>query len=277
VASLSLMTFVTAAVAETCALSGRFRRVVLRVPDLGDLQLPRGADTSIGVYFGESGAAPGRTYTVRHCDPARRCLTVDVLLHGEGIGTGWAQQAAAGDVVTIGHPGSWYTPRSAATRQLLVADLAGFPALARVLQALPSKPDATAVVEVRDESELDYLPQHPDVEVICSVGTGNGVGHSVVSHLATDRLAAGGWDYCWFAGEATAARAVKNFLRRELHWPFDRFDVMGYWRADADDWGRRYAAIGPSLFAAYQRALAAGKDERLAAEEFDLALERAGL
>jgi hypothetical protein len=52
---------------------------------------------------------------------------------------------------------------------------------------------------------------------------------------------------------------------------------MGYWRRDSGAWDRRYAAVGPSLFDAYQTALAEGKDERVAAEEYDLALERLGL
>ena len=52
---------------------------------------------------------------------------------------------------------------------------------------------------------------------------------------------------------------------------------MGYWRRDSSDWDRRFAPVGPSLYAVYEKALAEGKDEKLAFEEFDEALEQTGL
>ncbi len=57
-------------------------------------------------------------------------------------------------------------------------------------------------------------------------------------------------------------------------WESDQLDVMGYWRSDADAWARRYARVGADLFVAYQRDIAAGKPEKVAAEEFDAALSR---
>src|SRR5215470_16231282 len=42
-----------------------------------------------------------RTYTPRRWDPESRELTVDFLLHGEGPGSSWAQQARPGQVVAV--------------------------------------------------------------------------------------------------------------------------------------------------------------------------------
>jgi NADPH-dependent ferric siderophore reductase len=271
------MELVTAAVVEAVGLGPRFRRLVLHVPELDAVELPTAPDTSIGIYFDGPDAPQGRTYTVRDGDLTSRLITVDILLHGDGPGTRWALRTAPGDIVTIGHPGSWYSPRLSSESQLLVADLAGLPALARVLESLPPNAAALAVVEVVDQGDLDYFPQRSEIEIVSSVGTGNGVAESVLTgyvRAAYDRYP---WQYCWFAGEAGTARAVRKFLRRELLWGFDQFDVMGYWRLDSVAWDKRYAAVGPRLFAAYQQAVADGIDERLAAEEFDLALEQSGL
>ncbi len=271
------MKFAKAVVVETSRLSEHFHRVVLHVPELGDLKLPTAADAAIGMYFDGSDSPSGRTYSVRDCDPVSRQITVDFFLHGDGIGANWAQRAAPADTVTLGHPGSWYKPRPDTYSQLLVADLAGFPALVRVIESLPPDVDAVVVVEVLEESDLDYLPQGLEMEVVASVGTGNGGTESVLSDLVAARPATGERGYCWFGGEASTARALRKYLRRELRWNVNQFDIMGYWRLDSEDWDRRYADVGPVLFAAYQMALAEGKDERLAAEEYDVALERAGL
>ena len=128
-----------------------------------------------------------------------------------------------------------------------------------------------------DDTDLDYLPQRPEIDLVASVGTGNGVTESSLSHLVAKQRVTSTTGYCWFGGEASAARAIRKYLRRELRWNVNQFDIMGYWRLDSEDWDRRYADVGPQLFAAYQRALAEGKDERLAAEEYDTALEQVGL
>jgi len=270
------MGFVTAAVVDALRLSEHFHRVVLQVPELGRLNLPTSADAAIGVYFGAPDSPAGRTYTVRHCDPAQCQITVDFVLHGDGLGANWAHLAAPADTVTLAYPGSWYRPHPDAS-QVLVADLAGFPALARIIENVPPDVDAVAVVEVLDRNDLDYLTTKPGIEVVASVGTGNGVTDSVLGHLVTTRCAPGRRDYCWFGGEAGAARAIRKHLRRELHWSVEQFDILGYWRLDSEDWDKRYAEAGPQLFAVYQNALAQGKGERLASEEYDLALEQAGL
>jgi hypothetical protein len=54
-------------------------------------------------------------------------------------------------------------------------------------------------------------------------------------------------------------------------------DAVGYWRRDAGRWSQRFAPHGPRLYSDYEQAIAAGKSEKAALEEFDDALERLGL
>jgi NADPH-dependent ferric siderophore reductase len=267
---------VAGSVVESIFLSDHFMRVVLEVPDVATLDLPHGADTAVGVYFGRNQRAPGRTYTVRHDDRRSGRIVVDILMHGDGVGTAWAKQVSVGDIVVLAHANSWYRPPATADWQLLVADMAGLPALARILDAPPPMA-TTVVVELVDEADLAYLPHQSDLSVVSLFGTGNGVsGSALVAHVMSLTPAEGS-GYCWFAGEASDARALRKHLRHERRWRLSQLDVMGYWRRDSADWDTRFSRVGSELYSVYTKAIDEGKGEKVAMEEFDEALERAGL
>lgn len=85
-----------------------------------------------------------------------------------------------------------------------------------------------------------------------------------------------GRGYCWFAGEAGESRAVRKYLRG-LGWTIDQYDITGYWRSDSETWDARFAEFQDDVLAVYTRALADGKGDKAALEEFDEACERIGL
>jgi NADPH-dependent ferric siderophore reductase len=270
-------TSVVGRVVETAQLSPGLVRVLLDVPDLARLELPDAPDAAVGIYFAASEfGQSGRTYTVRHHDAQHNRITVDFVMHGRATGTDWVMRANHGDAVTLAYARSWYRPPAATGWQLLVADMAGLPALARLIdQARPDR--AVAIVEVHDSSDLTYLPEQSVIPVVASLGTGNGLTAGALAPMVAQHCRSAGRGYCWFAGEAGQARAVRKYLRHDRGWESDQLDVMGYWRHDSEKWDARYATVGPRLFSIYQRARAGGKSEKAAAEEFDEALERAGL
>jgi NADPH-dependent ferric siderophore reductase len=250
-------------VADIADVGPRLRRIVFEVPDLAELHMPGAGDEALGIYFGTD-QDEGRNFTVRYRGPAADQITCDFVLHQRGLASGWARQAR-------------YRPESTTTWQLLIADLSGLPALARIMDELPSCTEATVIVEVAERVDLDYLPKRPDFAVITTVGTGNGHGPSRLPELARAHTRAAGRGYCWFAGEATATREVRKHLRGEHGWVADQYDIVGYWRFDSETWDRRYEAVSDEMLAVYERALAEGKGDKLAAEEYDIALERVGL
>ena len=281
------MSFARATLVEAFRLSTRFRRVVLDVPDLDALNPPDVADAAVGVYFPATGTrhaghpaevddAEGRNYSLREVDAGARRLTVDVVLHAHGPGTDWARRAEPGDSVVLGHARSWYRPEPSADWHLLVADLAGLPALARIIDESSSRTELLAITEVLDEGELDYLPTRAGVTVVPLVGTGNGAAPSRLAAAVAELAMPQGRGYCWFAGEAAETRTVRKHLRA-AGWTRDQIDAVGYWRADSEDWDRRFAAVGSELVDVYTRAIAEGRGEKAASEEYDEALERAGL
>ena len=269
------MTMVHGSVADVSNLGPRMRRIVFDVPQLAELNLPMVADEAVGIYF--SDGAEGRNYSVRHRGPGQNQITCDFVLHRLGFASDWARRADVGDRVALDHARSWYRPEPTTDWQLLVADLAGLPALARILEELPDGTDVTVIVEVPDVADLDYLPARSAFPMVTALGTGNGSAASRLGELVRAHSYSDGRGYCWFAGEAGTTRDVRKHLRGDRGWGPDQYDVVGYWRFDSETWDREYEAVSDEMYAVYERALADGKGAKLAAEEYDEALERVGL
>lgn len=272
------MPFTPATVVGTADLGPRLRRITLRIAEPAALAIPDAGDAAVGVYFDGTPDGDARTYTVRRHvrDGPEDHIDVDVVLHADGPGTSWAVTAAYGHLVGLDHARSWYRPDPRASWQLLVSDLSGLPATARIIERLGEGTPATVVVEVLDHDDLAYLPPHPAVTLLPVLGTGNGVGGSGLADAVRRWPRPPGVGYCWFAGEAAQARAVRKHFRA-AGWSVDQLDVTGYWRSDSEAWDARFAATGDSAVQAYAQALAAGRGDKVAAEEFDEALERLGL
>lgn len=278
------MSFSYASVVEATHLNPRLRRITLQVDDPAALDAKPGGDSAVAIYFPTAGDATrvdpqaadaeARNYSVRSHDGDR--IVVDIVLHARGVATSWAARAAAGDRVGLDHARSWYRPAPDTEWQLLVADMAGLPALARIIDELPGAVPVTAIVEVVDDDDLDYLPTAAGLTVVRRVGSGNGYATSELAATVRAQVLPEGKGYCWFAGEAAESRAVRKFLRG-AGWTVDQLDVTGYWRFDSEVWDAKFALVSDEVVAVWERAVADGKSERVADEEFDEALERAGL
>jgi NADPH-dependent ferric siderophore reductase len=292
------MGFSLGRVVEKTELNPRLIRIVFAISDLAQLEVPDVGDTAVGIYFPAPGErkAPvmenrdgvwsyydidpmpeGRNYSVRSLDRSTGAMTIDFVVHARGIATLWAQRAEIGEEVAMSYARSWYRPETSTEWQLLVADLAGLPALARIMEELPPNPRVTAIVEVCDDEDLAYLPARDDVELIAKVGSGNGFGESKLGDAVEGFVHTEGRGYCWFAAEAKASRTARKHLRKKYGWKADQCDIIGYWRFDGEAWTRKFEEVGAELFSVYSTALADGKSEKIASEEFDEALERAGL
>ncbi len=203
-------------------------------------------------------------------------ITVDIILHAQGPGTEWASATEPGDRVGLDHARSWYQPEPETEWQLLVSDLSGLPATARILEEMPEGTPTTVIIEVDGEDDLDYLPKYPGLVLISSIGTGNGHGPSTLARAVRELELPDGRGYCWFAGEAAESRAVRKHFRG-LGWTIDQYDITGYWRHDSEVWDARFAEVQDDVLPVYERALTDGKGDKVAFEEFDEACERIGL
>ena len=218
-----------------------------------------------------------RSYTVRAWDEVTGDLTIDFVVHAGGVAAQWALRAAPGDVVQVSDALGWYDPPEDCEWQLLVADMTGLPALGRIVENLPAGSRAHVIVETIDAADWQELESAAEVSYEWLSGTGHGLAPSVLASAVRRFEFPAGRGYVWFAGEAAESRVVRKYLRRELGWPVERFEVLGYWRVRKEEWMARYDRFGGDLEEIYTKAVAEGRSTHVALELYEEALEKVGL
>ncbi|KJL29820.1 siderophore-interacting protein [Microbacterium oxydans] len=257
-------------VSSTTTLAPTLTRVTLAGPGIEDFLstgigdeyvrvfFPHGddpTDVSLPVPAGDwwetpEGApeAPMRTYTISGVRPDAGELDIDFVLHEAGIAGPWAARAEPGHVLGLNSPTGLYSPPADITWQVLVADLTGLPAVARIAADAPAGVRTRVVLEVPHEDDRVPFDVGPDVDVTWVIG-GNGHAPSALGHLVRgivdDRLPLDE-GYVWVAGETVALRDVRKYLRKELALPATRFKVVGYWTPIAA-WDEKFAALPESV------------------------------
>jgi len=193
-------------------------------------------------------------------------IDLDIALHEAGPGAAWARDCRAGDEVGLLGPKGLYAAPEGTAWQLLVADITGVPAMARILRGLQPGQRVRAVGVLTDAADAIPLPSPADVDlewvvVDRDVDVTEALERAVLETDLTVSDPSGDADggrYVWFAGEARASRTVRRHLRRELGWPQRDFYTCGYWQIEAEKWNARYEEVAeqvqPQLAAAYQLA-----------------------
>jgi NADPH-dependent ferric siderophore reductase len=176
------------------------------------------------------GQFQSRYYTVRSYAAGE--LVLDVVLHDVGLVTEWVvRDDCVGSTVTVTEPKGSFDPPASAAWLLLVGDLTGLPAMARIAESveLPTRIWA----EVPDDLS-SYLPASAEVTWLD--------GSRQLSEVVETIDWPDGDGYFWMAGESAQMRAIRKFLMRERKLPATAYDVMGYWRSSA---GRQPRAVDP--------------------------------
>lgn len=206
-------------------------------------------------------------------------VDLDIALHDEGVGSDWARRCRLGDQVGIVEPHGLYKAAADVPWQLLVCDITGLPALARILRGLQPDQRAEVVVVLTDAADQIALPSQADVTVEwVVVDRVVDVSDALTAAVVERELPAAGPRYVWLAGEARASRAARRRLRRELRWPQSDFYTCGYWQVDAERWNARYEEVAEQLTAeaiAVQQRV--GDDEGAYLDALDEMYERVGL
>lgn len=294
-ATASTATFFRARVSAIRDITPTFRRFTFTGDDLGEYGDP-GFDQRIKIVFPtattgldampvdedwytlwrelpEDERPPFRTYTTRFVRNEEREIDVDMVAHDVlGPASEWIARAGVGDEVLIFAPTTAHTgvsfgidfvPPAETESILLAGDETAAPAIAVILEQLPSDASGVVVVELPHADDAAYLPHHPGFEY--QVGArGSAARHD---HLipavagAAERLAPAGrggeveeidvdtemlWEvprtakggaalkravlYAWLAGEAGAIKALRRALVTDRGVDRRAVAFMGYWR-----------------------------------------------
>ncbi|MEV7397941.1 siderophore-interacting protein [Aeromicrobium sp. NPDC092404] len=224
---------------------------VLIPPAGAELAIPQ-IDDDWTVTLPEGAVEPeSRVYTVsdhRVVDGDTR-VDLDIALHDEGVGSDWARTCQPGDRVGMIEPHGLYAAPAGVGWQLLVADITGVPAVARILRGLQPGQKADVVIVLTDPGDEIPLPSAADVEVTWQVVDRETDICDALAEAVTSRDLPAEDRYVWLAGEARASRAVRRHLRRELGWPQADFYTCGYWQIEAEKWNARYEEVAAEVMA----------------------------
>lgn len=228
-------------------LTPRMRRIVVGGPGLDGLVidepaasirllLPQPGDESIvlptwtGNQFvlptGER--APIRTFTPRHLDTERLELTIDVVLHEDGLASGWARAAGEGDEVAVSGPGRGYSVATGASAYLMAGDETAIPAISQLLEVLPREMPVQVHVEIAEPVARLNLPDHPRAVVSWhELPAGSEPGDALVAAVeGLDEVP----EVAWVAGEAAAVQRIRKHLFDIRGISRTAATVRGYWK-----------------------------------------------
>jgi NADPH-dependent ferric siderophore reductase len=224
-------------VLDILALSPTMRRFRLGSGDLTGF-LPALPAQWIKIFFGPCTERPvaGRVYTIRKYDPERKELDVDFVLHGEGPGSNWAENAAIGDVIRIAGPRAGYSAPASAEWIALFGDETALPAIASIVEAVGNRIPAFPYIEVPPgsdglvEAELSF-----GTEIHCISKAGSASAASGLVSAARGFTCRPGNGEIWIAAEASIAQLIKNHFLIHSPVPRERIRSAGYWKRGVAD------------------------------------------
>lgn len=262
---------------RTTGIGDEYLRLFFPNPETGKLHLPHIDEDGRWTYPDGQDSIRCSTYTVRRFLAETGEVEIDFVIHEGGVASEWAQRAQPGDRITLNNPRGLYTPPADMTWQLLVADATGLPALSRILEQTPRHIQSRVFIEVAQHQDEQDLPSHPGATVTWLHKSGNGVAPSRMGDVVRAVPLPATPGYVWVAGEQKVVRGIRKFVRQELKLPPERYELVGYWTANAEEWEARWEAIDPAIKAQIDAAWDSGRDPEEVRDEYDDALERFGL
>jgi NADPH-dependent ferric siderophore reductase len=204
------------------------RRIVVQADSMRGVEIRPAQDVEL-LLRDDSGRRVKRRYTIRATRPDAGELDLDVLLHGAGPGSAWAEAARPGEPVEFQgprgklqlRPGGWH---------LLIGDEAALPAIASICEALPAQEPAVAVVEVEDEA--DHLPVAAAITWVHRRGVPAGGADLLARAVADLAFPTGGRAY--LLGETRAMVALRGLVE-ERGVDHESVFVKGYWNRGRPD------------------------------------------
>jgi NADPH-dependent ferric siderophore reductase len=230
-------------------LSPRMLRVTFAGPDLGGLVVEEPA-ASVRLLLptpGSSELVPPswngnefllpdgrrptiRTFTPRRVDPDVGELDLEIVAHGGGAASTWAEGAAPGDRAAVSGPGRGYTVDPEAPGYLLAGDETALPAISQLLDVLPPSMPVQVFIETAQPAGRLPLPERGATEVTwCDLPAGDLPGAALTAAVETAGLPEG--TRVWAAGEAAAMQRIRRHLFEGRGLPRTQAVVRGYWKA----------------------------------------------
>ena len=202
-------------------------RLLLPSPGAQEVVIPRWNGNEFLLPDGRRPAL--RTFTPRRFDADASELDLDIVIHGPGVASEWAEAVTAGDRAAVSGPGRGYAIDGDAPAFLLGGDETAIPAISQLLEVLPVGCPVQVHVEIAHADACLPLPDHPGA-VVCwhHLPDGAPPGDALVAAVGSAELVPE--TRVWVAGEAAAVQRIRRRLLGDLGLPRSRTTVRGYWK-----------------------------------------------
>lgn len=205
--------------------------VIPVVPRSSALDLPVGPGADVVAAMGALGGVM-RPYTLRDVDRDAATFEIDVLIHGRGPASAWAEVAELGWTIWAFGKRYGYSIESNAPGLVLLGDHTAIPAIAEILAHMPAGLAVRAVVSAASNAqahsltESNGLLQANDVEWLRTNQSSLAEWLRKLAPVVGTRV--------WAAGEWSAIREIRAVSRIELGLPRPDVELAAYWRAGCD-------------------------------------------
>lgn len=226
----------------------RVRRIVFGDEALAGFPTPR-PGSHIKLFFGtkpnESIDDPRklrsqvRTYTPRHFNPDTKELTVEFVLHGDGLASTWAAQAQVGETLTIAGPGGGMDIPKTIKNIVMLVDESAIPAAGTILETLPIGCTPIVICEVEDSHEQRSLSPSIEVEPTWLFRQEQNANPGTLLENYLTKVLTEVKDFedifWWIACEANTMRRMRSQLLKQHNISKDRLVTRGYWKLGASN------------------------------------------
>ncbi|WP_417818432.1 siderophore-interacting protein [Tritonibacter scottomollicae] len=202
-------------------------RLALPNPALDTPQWPYLSETGQTIWPKGDATLHRPVYTVRALDVTTGRLVFDIFEHDGGRATEWARSVSPGCRVGLTGPGGGGIPEVETI--MIYADETGFPAVARILDALGPKASGRVVLELTAPESADYLmPHHPGIRIEHHGSNAGDLGDLAIATLANTP-----GHMVWLAAEKSAAQKVRAHLKSAGLNAKDHY-IAAYWTRQAE-------------------------------------------
>jgi len=218
---------------------------MLRITLGGDglKDFPPGQESAyIKLLFPQGGDARPlmRTYTVRHQRSDE--IDVDFVMHEDhGPASAWASEAETGDKILVAGPGARKLISQEGNWFLLAADMTALPALSVNLEQLPDDARGYAVIEVREEADIQSLKHPPGLKIHWVINAKPCPEGRPLLEKVQSLAVLPGTPSVWAACEFGSMQALRRYLRQSFDVPKAQFYVSSYWKIGQTEDGHKQA------------------------------------
>jgi len=216
-------------VEEVEELGPSLTQIRLRGDALRGFQFAPGQDLMLRLPL-ESGDLVNRRYTIRRADPVAGLADLNVVMHGDGPAARWARSARPGQLLPeVVGPRGKITLEVGAAWHLFLGDETYIPGTLAMLEALPPREIAQAILEVSTSADEQPVATRGGVEVSW-LRRGEATAGEASRLLGETRRwqVPSGRGHVYIAAEVRVALSLRDeLLARGLS--RDQISAKGYW------------------------------------------------